>query len=72
MRRAIMLAGTAAAVLLLAAQPGYAQVTEQAFRGGRTSDLAALCGASGEEVSGRPRWGTAKALSSAPASTIAR
>ena len=57
MRRGIMLAGTAATALLLAAHPGYAQVTEQAFHGGRTSDLAALCGASGEESLGQAALG---------------
>jgi hypothetical protein len=30
---------------VLAAVPAMAQVTEQEFRGGRTGDLAALCGA---------------------------
>jgi Rap1a immunity proteins len=49
MRRGIILAGAASAALLLAARPGDAQVAEQAFRGGRTSDLAALCGASEQE-----------------------
>lgn len=56
MRRAITLAGTAAA-LFVAAQPGAAQVTEAAFRGGHTSDLAALCGASGQEGLGRAALG---------------
>ena len=49
MRHGIILTGAAAA-LLLAASPGDAQVTEQSFRGGRTSDLAALCGASGQDA----------------------
>jgi hypothetical protein len=48
MRHGIILTGAAA--LLLAASPGDAQVTEQSFRGGRTSDLAALCGASGQDA----------------------
>ena|SRR5215217_3400579 len=50
MRRGIILAVTSAAALLLAAPPGGAQVAEQNFRGGRTIDLAALCGASGQEA----------------------
>ena len=50
MRHGIILTGAAAALLLLAASPGDAQVTEQSFRGGRTSDLAALCGASGQDA----------------------
>jgi hypothetical protein len=50
MRRGITLAVTATAALLLAAPPGGAQVAEQNFGGGRTSDLAALCGASGQEA----------------------
>lgn len=35
----------AAAAALLLALPAKAEVTEQNFRGGRTGDLAALCGA---------------------------
>src|SRR5690349_3545339 len=35
----------AAAVVALLAGPAAAEVTEQNFRGGRTSDLAALCSA---------------------------
>ena len=57
MGRGITLAGTTAALLLLAVQPGDAQVTQQAFRGGRTSDLAALCGATGEESLGQAALG---------------
>ena len=50
MRHGIILAVAAAALLLLpAAPPAGAQVAEQSFRGGRTSDLAALCGASGQD-----------------------
>src|SRR4051812_37356819 len=37
----------AAALLAGSAMPGQAQVTEQAFRGGRTSDFARLCAAQG-------------------------
>ena len=61
MGRGIILAGTAAA-LLLAARPGDAQVAEQTFRGGRTSDLAALCGASERDALGQAALGTAKAI----------
>jgi hypothetical protein len=50
MRHGITLAVTATAGLLLAASSGGAQVAEQNFHGGRTSDLAALCGASGQEA----------------------
>jgi Rap1a immunity proteins len=57
MGRGITLAGTTAALLLLAVQPGDAQVTQQAFHGGRTSDLAALCGATGEESLGQAALG---------------
>jgi Rap1a immunity proteins len=49
MRHGIILTGAAAAALLLATPSADAQVTEQSFRGGRTSDLAALCGASGQD-----------------------
>jgi len=35
--------------MLLMAQTATAQVTEQNFRGGRTGDLAALCGASEQD-----------------------
>lgn len=52
MRHGFMLAAAAAA-LLLGAQPGIAQNTEQNFRGGRTGDLAALCGALGQEAMGQ-------------------
>ena len=48
MRHGTILA-KAAAALLPAASPGHAQVAEQSFRGGRSSDLAALCGASGQD-----------------------
>jgi hypothetical protein len=53
MRNGIILAGTAASALLLAALPAGAQVTGQNFRGGLTSDLAALCGASEQEAHGQ-------------------
>ena len=50
MRRGTILAGAAtAAALFMAAAPADAQVAEQNFRGGRTSDLAALCAASGQD-----------------------
>ena len=58
MRHGTILAGAAAAAaLLLAARPGGAQVTEQAFRGGRTGDLAALCGTSEQEALGQAALG---------------
>lgn len=43
MPRHTLLVAAAAAVML--ASPALAEVTEQNFRGGRTGDLAALCGA---------------------------
>ncbi len=56
MRHGIILAGAAAA-LLLAARPGGAQIAEQAFRGGRTGDLAALCAASEQDRLGQAALG---------------
>jgi Rap1a immunity proteins len=47
----------ATAGLLLLAGSAAAQVTEQNFRGGRTSDLAALCAASGQEALGQAAQG---------------
>jgi hypothetical protein len=44
---AVVLAG-----ILLAVAPATAQVSEQNFRGGKTSDLAALCGASPQDPLG--------------------
>jgi len=45
MRAAIL----AAAIGLAGLAPAKAQVTEAMFRGGKTSDLAALCGASAQD-----------------------
>lgn len=39
----------AAAAAILLAGPAAAQVTEQNFRGGRTGDLAALCGSNRQD-----------------------
>ncbi len=41
-----------ALLALLGAEPAAAQVGEQAFRGGRTADLAALCAASPQQPRG--------------------
>jgi hypothetical protein len=57
MQHGIILAAAAAAALLLTARPGTAQTSEQNFRGGRTSDLAALCGASEQEALGQAALG---------------
>ena len=73
MRNRFILAGAAAAAaLLLTARPGDAQVTEQAFRGGRTGDPRRSAARRGRRPSGRPPWGTARASSSPRASTTAR
>lgn len=53
MRNGIILATAVAATLLLAVRPGSAQVAEQNFRSGRTSDLVTLCGASPQEALGQ-------------------
>lgn len=47
----------AAAALLLVGGTAKAQVVEGNFRGGRTTDLAALCAASGQEALGGPALG---------------
>ena len=56
MRRRIILAGAMAAAVF-AASPGEAQLTEQNFLGGRTSDLAALCAASPQDALGQVALG---------------
>lgn len=55
MRYALTLAG--AALLVLTAPPSKAQIAEQTFRGGRTSDLAALCGATEQDGLGQAALG---------------
>jgi len=45
---------TAFAGFLLAVAPAAAQVDQQNFRGGKTDDLAALCGASPQDPLGPP------------------
>jgi hypothetical protein len=57
MRHGIILAGAAAAAMLSAVRPGGAQGLDQNFRGGLTSDLAALCSASGQEALGQAALG---------------
>jgi hypothetical protein len=56
MRRGIILAG-AMATAVFAASPSEAQLTDQHFRGGRTSDLAALCAASAQDPIGQVALG---------------